>query len=97
MTCLRQPRRQQTWIPPPSRIRKWAIAAEQSSQVLVPVSARDLPDLSAVVEASTNDGSLHLHLPITAEGKVGKSLRGTTGNGEGRVTLKTHDGSITIK
>ena len=55
------------------------------------------PDLSAVVEASTNDGSLHLHLPITAEGKVGKSLRGTTGDGEGRVTLKTHDGSITIK
>ncbi len=55
------------------------------------------PNLSAQVETSTDDGSLNLHLPITAQGKVGKSLRGTVGAGEGRVTLKTDDGSITIK
>ncbi len=53
--------------------------------------------LSAVVEASTNDGSIHTALPITVEGKVGKSLRGTIGAGEGRLILKTHDGSITLK
>lgn len=53
--------------------------------------------LSAIVEASTNDGSIHTALPITVEGKVGKSLRGTIGNGEGRLVLKTHDGSITIR
>jgi len=53
--------------------------------------------LSAVVEASTNDGSIHTSLPITVEGKVGKSLRGTIGTGEGRLILKTNDGSITIK
>ena len=53
--------------------------------------------LSAVVEASTNDGSIHTALPITVAGKVGKSLNGTIGAGEGRLVLKTHDGSITIK
>ena len=55
------------------------------------------PGLSAVVEASTSDGSIHTNLPITIEGKVGKSLNGTIGAGEGRLILKTHDGSITIK
>lgn len=55
------------------------------------------PGLSAVVEASTNDGSIQTALPITIEGKVGKSLRGTIGDGEGRLILKTHDGSITIR
>jgi len=55
------------------------------------------PGLSAVVDASTNDGSVNTALPITVEGKVGKSLRGTIGNGEGRLILKTHDGSIHIR
>ncbi len=55
------------------------------------------PNLSAVVDASTNDGSIHTSLPLMVEGKVGKSLRGTAGDGQGKVTLKTHDGSITIK
>jgi Toastrack DUF4097 len=53
--------------------------------------------LSAVVEASTSDGSIRTALPITVEGKVGKSLRGTIGTAEGRLILKTRDGSITIK
>lgn len=55
------------------------------------------PGLSAVIEAQTNDGSIHTHLPITVEGKVGKHLRGTIGGGEGRIYLRTHDGSITIR
>lgn len=53
--------------------------------------------LSAVVEASTDDGSIRTGMPITVEGKVDKSLRGTIGAGEGRLVLKTHDGSITIE
>ena len=55
------------------------------------------PDLSALVDASVSDGSIHTSLPITVQGKVGKSLRGTVGAGEGRVTVRTHDGSITIR
>jgi DUF4097 and DUF4098 domain-containing protein YvlB len=53
--------------------------------------------LSARVEASTDDGSIRTTLPITVSGKVGKSLSGTIGAGEGRLVLKTHDGSITIQ
>jgi hypothetical protein len=55
------------------------------------------PGLSAVVEASTGDGSIHTNLPITVQGKVGKSLTGTIGDGEGKIHLRTHDGSITIR
>lgn len=55
------------------------------------------PDLSAVVDASVSDGSIHTALPITVQGKVGKSLMGTVGAGEGKITLRTHDGSITIR
>jgi len=55
------------------------------------------PGLSATIDASTNDGSIHTSLPITVEGKVGKSLSGTVGGGEGKIHLRTHDGSITIR
>lgn len=55
------------------------------------------PGLSAAIEANTDDGSIHTSLPITVQGKVGKSLRGTVGEGEGKVYLKTNDGSITIR
>ncbi len=55
------------------------------------------PGLSATVEANTDDGSIHTSLPITVQGKVGKSLRGTVGAGEGKVYLKTNDGSITVR
>jgi len=53
--------------------------------------------LSAAIEANTDDGSINTNLPITVEGKIGKSLRGTIGAGEGKVSLKTTDGSITIR
>ncbi len=55
------------------------------------------PELSAAIEASTDDGSIHTSLPITVEGKVGKSLTGKVGGGEGKIRLRTHDGSITIR
>jgi len=53
--------------------------------------------LSAVIEADTGDGSIHTQLPITVQGKIGKPLRGTVGAGEGKVRLRTNDGSITIR
>jgi DUF4097 and DUF4098 domain-containing protein YvlB len=55
------------------------------------------PGLSATIEASTSDGSIHTNLPITVQGKIGKSLHGTVGAGEGKITLRTNDGSITIR
>jgi DUF4097 and DUF4098 domain-containing protein YvlB len=55
------------------------------------------PGLSAAIEASTDDGSIRSSLPITVAGKIGKSLSGTIGGGEGRVHLRTEDGSITIR
>jgi hypothetical protein len=55
------------------------------------------PDVSAQIDAATNDGSIHTELPITIQGKVGKSLRGQIGSGEGRIYLRTSEGSITIR
>jgi DUF4097 and DUF4098 domain-containing protein YvlB len=55
------------------------------------------PGLSATIEANTDEGSIRTSLPITIQGKVGKSLHGTIGDGEGKVYLKTTDGSITIR
>lgn len=55
------------------------------------------PGLSAVIDAYTSDGSIRTELPIAVTGKIGKSLRGTVGTGEGKVYLKTGDGSITIR
>jgi hypothetical protein len=53
--------------------------------------------LSAQVSASTNVGSVKTGKPITVVGKVGKSVNGTIGAGEGKVRLKTNVGSINIK
>lgn len=55
------------------------------------------PGLSATLEASTGDGSIHSSLPVTIGRHGGKSLIGTIGDGEGRVELRTQDGSITIR
>jgi hypothetical protein len=55
------------------------------------------PELSATIDASTTDGSIRTSLPITVEGKVGKSVTGKVGGGEGKIHLRTHDGSITIR
>jgi hypothetical protein len=55
------------------------------------------PQLSAQVNASTNIGSIKTAKPITVVGKVGKSMKGTIGSGEGKVRLTTNIGSIEIK
>jgi len=54
------------------------------------------PEWSAQVHASTNVGSVKTTRPITVVGKIGKSIKGTTGSGEGKVLLKTNVGSIAI-
>ncbi len=53
--------------------------------------------LSAQVNASTNVGSVTTDKPMTVVGKVGRSISGTIGAGEGKVRLATNVGSIHIK
>ncbi len=56
------------------------------------------PNLSAEVECSTHNGSITTDLPITVTGKLTKTkLKGTIGEGEGKLYLETHNGSIDIK
>ena len=55
------------------------------------------PGLSAAIDAETSDGSIRTHLPIMVQGKIGGSLHGIIGAGEGKIYLKTSDGSITIR
>lgn len=56
------------------------------------------PDnLSAAFHASANVGSIETSLPLTVTGKIGKSLNGTVGAGEGKVTLEANVGSIKIR
>ena len=55
------------------------------------------PQVSATVEAHVGDGHISTDIPITVEGKIGHDLKGTLGQGEGRITLRTGDGSIGIR
>lgn len=55
------------------------------------------PNFSASVEVSTRNGAIHSNLPITVKGRIDKSLKGTIGNGEGKLYLKTRNGSIAIR
>ena len=52
---------------------------------------------SAQVSAATNIGSVKTDRPIAVVGKVGKSINGTVGSGEGKVRLRTNVGSIHIR
>ncbi len=53
---------------------------------------------SASAEIITDDGSINTDLPIKVTGKLGKSgIKGTIGTGEGRLYIKTNDGSIRIR
>jgi hypothetical protein len=55
------------------------------------------PQVSATIDALVGDGHISTNLPITMSGKIGKSLRGTLGKAEGKITLRTGDGSIRIR
>ncbi len=55
-------------------------------------------NFSADAEIITDDGSINTDLPIKVTGKLGKSgIKGTIGTGEGRLYIKTNDGSIRIR
>ncbi|MEN6425384.1 MAG: DUF4097 family beta strand repeat-containing protein [Phycisphaerales bacterium] len=75
----------------PKALNVSATASDGSITLVTP------PGVSAAIDASTNDGSIETDLPITVQGKVGKALQGTVGGGEGRIHLRTSDGSITIR
>lgn len=51
---------------------------------------------SAKVNASTSNSKIYTNIPITTQGELGKHINGTIGSGEGQLTLKTSNGSITI-
>ncbi len=54
--------------------------------------------LSAKVDASVLNGSVHCDVPITVQGKISrKKLKGTIGDGKGRLKLSTLNGSINIR
>lgn len=55
-------------------------------------------DVSARMEASTHNGRITVSRPIIMVGDITKSnVRGTIGTGLGRISLRTHNGSITVR
>lgn len=56
------------------------------------------PNISAAIDVSTHNGSIKTELPITLIGKVSKrKLQGKIGEGQGKLQLGTHNGSIKIR
>ncbi len=55
-------------------------------------------NFSANVEISTNDGSIQSDLPIEVAGKVKKKrIKGTIGTGQGKLYIRSRDGTIRIR
>ncbi len=54
-------------------------------------------DFSAELDVHTNDGSISTELPITISGKLGNTLRGQLRQGGRLLTVRTGDGSITLR
>jgi hypothetical protein len=52
--------------------------------------------VSAEVDARVNVGSIETQRSLTISGRIGKSLNGSIGDGEGRIRLETNVGSIRI-
>jgi hypothetical protein len=62
------------------------------------ITLKSPANLSVRLEASAHNGRIKTELPITCVGNVtGRNLKGTIGAGEGKLLLKTHNGSIHIK
>ena len=56
------------------------------------------PAFAGQVELSTSYGSIQTDLPITVKGKISnKTIEGTIGEGNGKLSLKTSFGSIRIR
>lgn len=54
------------------------------------------PNLSAVADISTRNGKIYSKLPLSFEDDDDTSYRGTIGEGEGLLMLKTYNGSIEL-
>jgi len=55
-------------------------------------------DFSATISARTTNGSINCDFPITMAGRMGRNeLEGKIGDSGGRVTLRTTNGSISIR
>lgn len=62
------------------------------------VSLKSAGEVSAMVELSTHNGHIETNVPIEVVGKISKrSLRGKAGGGEGRIRLRTSNGSIKLR
>ncbi len=56
------------------------------------------PEFSGQVDLGTNSGSVRVDRPITVQGKLSKrEIRGTLGQGTGRLVARTSSGSVTVK
>jgi hypothetical protein len=61
------------------------------------VSLTGAGGLSAMVEISTHNGHIETKVPITVVGKISKnSLHGKIGDGEGKIRLRTSNGSVKL-
>lgn len=77
-----------------------AAPADCNATITTNVGGIDLTtplNFSAAVDADTDVGSIRTDLPLTVRGKIGKSLHGTIGSGEGKLYLRTDVGSIRIR
>ncbi len=62
------------------------------------ISLQPPKGFSASVEIESHNGSIHTDLPLTVVGKIGhRRLKGTIGDGQGRLRLKSHNGSVRIE
>jgi hypothetical protein len=56
------------------------------------------PSFAGQVELKTSYGSIKTALPVTVTGEIiKKAIKGTIGQGEGKLDLQTRSGSIHLK
>jgi DUF4097 and DUF4098 domain-containing protein YvlB len=80
----------------------WPPDAPRSPDITVALSSGSITfvgtaDMSVVVDAFTATGSIKGDFPGVVKSRVENSVRATIGEGGGRLSLTTHDGSITIR
>ncbi len=61
------------------------------------ITLRTPANFSASADLSTHNGSIRSELPTAVVGRMDKKFHGIIGKGEGKLHLKTHNGSIRIK
>lgn len=53
-------------------------------------------DYSAVLETGTVNGGIQVDFPVTVQGRIGKSLNATLGDGGAKIRVKTTNGGVRI-